>query len=260
MRGGGQPDAVLKVMAPGPAGRAALAREVAVLDAAGGRACARPLRHDLYRGAALIERLGRQLVVTEPDRDAQMDAICATLRTLWAVTPPPGLPTGADEARRLADVVGGAWGRLGRPCPAAVIDHARAAAARRAAAFAPDRSVLVHGDAHVWNTLEDPAAPGAHRLIDPDGVAGEPEYDLGVFLREFSVDFLAGDPVALARRRAARLAATTGCDAAAIWDWGVLLRAENGLVHLEHGDPGVARDSLAVSAAWAAAEPTAVHS
>jgi streptomycin 6-kinase len=252
--------AVLKLARPGPAGRAALAREVAVLAAAGGRGCARVLRHDLDLGAVLLERLGRPLDAVVAERDAQLVAICATLRPLWAVAPPEGLPTGADEARRLADYVAAAWDRLGRPCPAAVVAQAQAAAARRVAAFAPGRAVLVHGDAHPWNTLEDPTRPGGWRLVDPDGVVAEPEYDLGISLREFSHDLLAGDPVALARARAARLAGLTGTDPAAIWDWGVLLRAENGLIHLSQGHDAIAEPSLAVSTAWATAPGGGVHS
>jgi streptomycin 6-kinase len=252
--------AVLKVVSPAPEARAGLAREVAVLAADGGRACARLLRHDPDLGAALIERLGRTLESTVADRDAQLTAVCAVLPSLWAVTPPPGLPTGADEARRLAGYVAAAWERLGRPCPAAVVVHAGAAAERRVAAFAAGRSVLVHGDAHVWNTLEDLAAPGGWRFIDPDGILAEPEYDLGISLREFSHDLLAGDPVALARDRADRLAALTRADVAAVWDWGVLLRAENGLVHLAQGHDDIAEPSLAVSAAWADGPHGAVHS
>jgi len=252
--------AVLKVVAPTPEARAGLAREVAVLAADGGRACARLLRHDPDLGAALVERLGRTLESTVADRDAQLAAICAVLPSLWAVTPPPGLPTGADEARRLSGYVAAAWERLGRPCPGSIVAHAEAAAERRAAASAPGRSVLVHGDAHPWNTLEDLAAPGGWRFIDPDGILAEPEYDLGILLREFSHDLLAGDPVALARGRAGRLAALTGADPDAIWDWGVLLRAENGLIHLAQGHDAIAEPSLAVSAAWATGPPGAVHS
>ena len=46
---------------------------------------------------------------------------------------------------------------------------------------------LVHGDVHQWNALE---ADGGFKLVDPDGLLAEPEYDLGIIMRE---DPLEGD-------------------------------------------------------------------
>ena len=68
-----------------------------------------------------------------------------------------------------------------------------------------ERSVLVHGDVHQWNTLE---AGGGFKLVDPDGLLAEPEYDLGVMMREDPVELLYGDPFARARH----FAAATGLD------------------------------------------------
>ncbi len=60
------------------------------------------------------------------------------------------------------------------------------------AAHDDERAVLVHGDVHEWNALQAPG--GGFKLVDPDGLLAEPEYDLGVVMRE--------DPVrAHARRR-----------------------------------------------------------
>jgi len=68
--------------------------------------------------------------------------------------------------------------------------------------------VLVHGDVHEWNALE---ADGGFKLVDPDGLLAEPEYDLGIIMRE---DPLEGD----LHERAGRLAHSTGLDATAIWE------------------------------------------
>jgi streptomycin 6-kinase len=96
-------------------------------------------------------------------------------------------------------------------------------AARRAAAHDDERAVLVHGDVHQWNTLE---AGGGFTLVDPDGLLAEPEYDLGVIMREDPVELLRGDPC----ERARRLAARTGLDPTAIWEWGVVERVSTGLI------------------------------
>jgi streptomycin 6-kinase len=52
-------------------------------------------------------------------------------------------------------------------------------------------------------------------------------YDLGILMREVPVDLMAaGDP----RERAHLLAARTGQDRTAIWDWGVVERVSTGLL------------------------------
>jgi streptomycin 6-kinase len=43
----------------------------------------------------------------------------------------------------------------------------------------------VHGDVHQWNALEAPAdVEQGFKLVDPDGLLAEAEYDLGVIMRE----------------------------------------------------------------------------
>jgi streptomycin 6-kinase len=81
----------------------------------------------------------------------------------------------------------------------------------------------VHGDVHEWNALQ--AAGGGFKLVDPDGLVAEAEYDMGVLMREDPLELLHGDP----RERARRLAARCALDATAIWEWGVAERAATGL-------------------------------
>lgn len=76
------------------------------------------------------------------------------------------------------------------------VEHALSCAASRARAHRDERAVLVHGDVHRWNALQ---APGGFKLVDPDGLLAEPEYDLGVLMREDPVELLAGDPADRAR-------------------------------------------------------------
>ena len=64
------------------------------------------------------------------------------------------------------------------------------------------------------------------KLVDPEGLLAEAEYDLGVLMRGDPVELLAGDPV----DRAFWLAGRTGLDPVATWEWGVVERLSTGLV------------------------------
>ena len=76
---------------------------------------------------------------------------------------------------------------------------------------------------HEWNAL---SAGEGFKLVDPDGLLAEPEYDLGIIMREDPLELLRGDP----RDRAEMLARRTGLDAEAIWEWGVVERVSTGLL------------------------------
>jgi streptomycin 6-kinase len=89
------------------------------------------------------------------------------------------------------------------------VEHALPSAERRIAAHDDERAVLVHGDVHQWNALQ---APGGFKLVDPDGLLAEAEYDMGILMREDPVELLEGDPY----ERARRLANRTGLNPIAI--------------------------------------------
>ncbi|GIF26014.1 hypothetical protein Ate02nite_87440 [Paractinoplanes tereljensis] len=84
---------------------------------------------------------------------------------------------------------------------------------------------------------------GRFRLVDPDGLIAEPEADLGVLMREDPVELLDGDPW----DRARWLAARTGTDATAIWEWGLVERVATGLVLTVAGVQPVAAQMLAAA-------------
>ena len=232
-------EAVLKLLVPRDT-RAA-ADEIAVLRLTGGEGCVRLLRDDVARGALLLERLGRPLVRLGLPIEQRHDILCATAARVWRPAPECGLPTGADKGRSLQRFVAGMWEELDRPCSERAVEHAHACAERRAAAHRDERAVLVHGDVHEWNALE---ADGGFKLVDPDGLLAEPEYDLGVVMREDPVELLAErDPF----DRARRLAARTGLDPVAIWEWGVVERVSTGLLCTRIGLQPVGRDMLAAA-------------
>jgi streptomycin 6-kinase len=217
----------------------AFGRSVRVHQLANGQGCAELLDHDPAVPAMLLERLGPNLDRLGMPLPAVFDAITTTLAQFWRpVGPEAGLPTGADKAAWLARYITATWTALGDPCPRAVIDRALALCEKRAAAFDLSRAVLVHGDAHGWNTLQ--ADGSSFKFVDPEGLRSEPEHDLSVAMREYNQPLLAGHTARLVRKRAERLAAQCGVDAETVWEWGFIERVSTGLANLREfeGDTG----------------------
>ena len=210
--------AVLKVFIP--RGDDSARNEITVLRLANGDGCARLLRSDLSRGAMLIERLGARLGDSGLPAPQRREILCAAAERLWRIVPDSPLPTGAEKGRWLVDFITRTWEELDRPCSEEAVAYAIAAAERCIAAHNDDSSVLVHGDIHEWNALK---ADQGYKLIDPDGLLAEPEYDLGVIMRQDPID--PADPRASARR----LAQATGLDETATWEWATVERLSSGL-------------------------------
>lgn len=211
-------EAVLKVFIPREDD--SIRHEIAVLRLADGDGCARLLRSDLSRGAMLIERLGARLGESGLLPMERRGLLCAAAERLWRVAPDSPLPNGAEKGRWLIDFITRTWEQLGRPCSKAAVAYAIACAERRIAAHDDASSVLVHGDIHEWNALK---ADHGYKLIDPDGLFAEPEYDLGVIMRQDPID--PADPRAPARWLAHR----TGLDETATWEWAAVERLSSGL-------------------------------
>jgi streptomycin 6-kinase len=210
-------------------------RSVRAHELAAGQGCAALLAHDLSAPAMLLERLGPNLAdlgLTVPEI---LESIATTLQSFWRpITAQAGLRTGKDQARWLAGYIAVSWEELGRPCDRAVIDRALMLCERRAAAFDPERAVLVHGDAHGWNTLA--VGDGTFKFVDVEGLWSEREHDLAVAMREYNEPLVLGDTATLVRDRAEMLAAHCGVDAQAVWEWGFIERVSTGLANLRDFD------------------------
>ncbi len=230
--------AVLKLMIPRPGDHAR--NEITVLKLTAGDGCVRLLRDDEARGALLLERLGRSLDQLAFPIAARHEILCAAAERVWRPAPGCGLPTGADKGRWLVGYITATWEELGRPCTGRAVEQALACAARRVAAHDDERAVLVHGDVHQWNALQ---AGGGFKLVDPDGLLAEAEYDLGVLMREDPLELMHGDP----RERSRWLARRCGRDAEAIWEWGVVERVSTGLLATKIGLQPVGGQMLAVA-------------
>jgi streptomycin 6-kinase len=231
--------AVLKLLIPTES--ASFNSEVAALRLVKGAGCALLLRDDAARGALLLERLGRPLQQLGLPLSRRHEILASIAAKVWRPAAGFGFPTGAQKAERLAQFITRAWEDTDRPCSLRSVEHALSCAARRKDAHDDERAVLVHGDVHQWNALE---AASGFKLVDPDGLLAEPEYDLGVIMREDPEDLLASnDPY----ERARWLAARTGLDPAAIWEWGVVERMSTGLLCTQIGLQPAGRQMLRVA-------------
>ncbi|MEV8321040.1 aminoglycoside phosphotransferase family protein [Streptomyces sp. NPDC059900] len=234
--------AVLKVLVPGLGNDSA--HEATVLRMAGGEGCPALYLHDAGRGALLMERLGRPMSELGLPLARRLEILCGTTARIWRPAPDCGLPTGAQRARRLVDSIARLWEELDHPCSEETVEHALVAARRRERAHRDEKAVLVHGDVHQLNALQ---INGGFKLVDPDGLLAEAEYDLGVLMRGDPVELLAGDPL----ERARWLAARTGLDPVATWEWGVIERVKTALLCTQIHLQPLGRDTLRTAEAVA---------
>ncbi len=231
--------AVLKVLVPQRDGGVD-DHEATVLRLADGDGCAILYREDAERGALLMERLGPSMFALALPYEQRLPALCDAASRIWRSAPDAGLPTTIAKAAWLIDFVTTKWEALGRPCAERTIEHAVACGEQRRAAGHPEHALLLHGDVHQWNALQ---ADDGFKLVDPDGLVGDAEYDLGVILREDPDEPLAADPMATAHWMAERY----DLDTTAIWDWSVIERVSTGLVATEIDLQPVGRELLALA-------------
>jgi streptomycin 6-kinase len=219
-------------------------RAVTAHRLADGRGCVAMLAHDAGHRALLLERLGpnlHDLGLAVPD---VMARVVDTMLAFWRPVPEHvALPTGADKAAWLREFIAVTWTALDRPCDRAVVDLAVRLCDERAAAFDPTTAVLVHGDAHGWNTVLADESTGACKFVDPEGLVAEREQDLAVPMRQYNEPLLQGDTARLVRERAEWLATRSDTDPDAVWAWGHVERVSTGLACLrdfESPDEGMA--------------------
>lgn len=218
--------------------------EITALELDGGDGCVRLLRSDAGLGALLLERLGPSLSEFSLPIDQRHEILCSAVERVWRPAAGCGLPTGAEKGAWLIEFIVRTWEALDRPCGERAIDHAIGCTERRVRAHDDERARLVHGDVHQWNALQ---CSDGFKLIDPDGLLAEPEYDLGVLMRGDPVELLGADP----HERARWLARRCDLDAEAIWEWGVAERVSSGLLCTQIGLQPTGREMLRTAEAVA---------
>ncbi|WP_342380447.1 aminoglycoside phosphotransferase family protein [Myxococcus stipitatus] len=224
-------EGVLKIALPDPR----LPAQARVLEVARGHGYARLLQVDLEEQALLLEALGPTLEQLALPVERQLDILCDMLVRAWEVPTwePRTREVAEAKARELHTLVSRLWAQWGHSCSTRVFDQALRFIEHRAARAEPGRMVVAHGDPHPANALRVMSqrvgsGPG-FLFIDPDGLHVEPSYDLGVVLRDWCPELLAGEAASMARMYCQRLARNTGVDAQAIWEWGYVERVSTGL-------------------------------
>ncbi|XOV83801.1 MAG: phosphotransferase [bacterium] len=239
-------DAVLKLGIPG-----SLDREIRTLRLAEGQGYAALLNFDADLDAILIERLGDQLAEASMRVDEKIETLCNTLKVAWRrIDPENGLMSGAEKAGAQADYIETQWTQLNRPCSPEIIDRALEYAANRKEAFDPADSYLIHGDAHIWNTLHAEGSPTNYKFVDPDGLYAERAIDLAISLREWRDEILDGDALENGRRRCELLSKLTYIPIEAIWQWGFIEHVSCGLLDLNLRDAVAAQKHFDIAKCW----------
>lgn len=235
-------NAVIKLAMPSGSSPDGFEQERNTLLRADGHGYARVFKVDAERRALLLEQLGPSMQESKLDPKHAIPLLCRTLQQAWLV--PPGTEQTINalqyKAQTLAQLIRDLWDKLERPCSENIVSQALAFARRRQDAFDLKRCVVVHGDPHPANALlvATPrlGAESGYVFVDPEGFLCEPEYDLGVILRDWNEELLAAaEPLAVAHEYCQLLARESGLDEAAIWEWGFLERVSSGLYIYAYG-------------------------
>lgn len=225
-------EAVLKLRYPG---RAA-ALEIDALRDFGGVGAARLLRSDPEKGALLLEKV-------EPGHDAVDLSDRQAVQALGGVMEKLHTTTAASRSYPTTSDWGGGFERYrahhaeeSGPIPGDLFRIAEGLYADLEASAAGP--VLLHGDLHHQNLLFD------HRrgwlAVDPQGVMGEPAYEVGAFLRN-PISRLAGrsDLTDLVRQRIDLLSSACRFSANRILGWGLSQAVLSAIWALEDREPDV---------------------
>ena len=173
-------------------------RTVRVHQIAAGRGCVELIAHDDEMRALLLERLGPNLEELGSSIPHILEAVARTLQTFWRpIGDDCGLPNGAEAAGWLGTTSRDRGTSLADRVSERLSTGPSRYCAERATAFNPSQAVLVHGDAHGWNTLD--AGGGVFKFVDPEGLFSERAHDLGVPMREYNRPLLQGDTARLVR-------------------------------------------------------------
>ena len=186
-----------------------------------GKGIGRLLEHDRDSGAMLLERLmpGETLRSISVENDEKATSIAAQVMSkLWAPAPDdhpfPTVETWTLGMKRMRDHYDGGTG----PLPVAIVEKAEALFDELIGSMG--EHVLLHGDLHHENILT--SERDGWLAIDPKGVVGEREYEVGALLRNPMPDFVnRPDAAKITARRIDQLADELGFDRKRLAGWGL---------------------------------------
>ncbi len=249
---------IVKIDMPEDDGGVGFQRECAALRLAQGRGYASLYAYGPEHRSYLLERLGKPLKALDYPAGKQLEVLCQTLKESWTVPmdeAKSALCDGRESIRWFRDFISEGWRLLQRPSSEKVIERAMDFLEAREAALRPAEWVLVHGDAHSLNLLQDPARPGSFKFVDPDGLYYEKAYDLGVLMREWQEEYRENAAKAGAAR-CEMLHQLTGVEPAGIWQWGYLQTVSTAFVLLQIGSEKLGKRMLETAERWLAVRQT----
>ena len=234
---GGEPVVLKVVKRPGDEWRSG---EVA--RAFGGRGMVRVLEYD--DGAALFERIVPGTALVELTREGQdtaaTDILAGVIASMEPNAEPSWCPTVSDWARGFTWYVDSSDSQI----PAPLVRRASEIYTELSETQRATR--LLHGDLQHYNVLRDDRR--GWLAIDPKGVVGEIEYELGALLRNpVELPAVFADPTTI-KKRVATLSSRLELDAGRVLQWAFAQAVLSAIWHVEDGyavDPGNAPLRLA---------------
>lgn len=193
--------------------------EILALELCSGNGMARVLEADAEQGVILVERLLPGTPLASLEDDAQATLIAAqVMRHVWRPLPAhhpfASVNKWAKGLERLRHTYDGGTG----PLPPSLVDLAERLFEELLASTV--EPVLLHGDLHHFNILAAERQPWL--AIDPQGVAGEPAYEVGALLRNPFPQLPPPDELTrIQARRVEQLAEVLGFDTERLFGWGI---------------------------------------
>ncbi len=208
-----------------------LKMEMEALRVFNGKGIVKLLEADFDLGAMVLERLRPGSPLSSLTEDEQAATIAAqVMRQLWRLPPPehsfPRVSEWAAGLEKLRDRFDGSTG----PLPASLVDKAETLFSELIGSMG--ESVLLHGDLHQYNILS--AAREPWLAIDPKGVIGEPEYEVGAFLRNGLLT--KPQPERVLARRVDQFTDELGFERERILGWGLAQAVLSAWWSIEDGD------------------------
>ncbi len=199
--------------------REELNMEIATLEHYGGVGAVRLLAADREQGWQLLEQVQPGTMLSAHPNDEEATVIAATvMQKLWR--PPstqhhyPTINDWFDGLRQLRIEFAGGTG----PFAPQLVEEAERLAPELLATAAP--GVVLHGDLHHYNILAGQREPWL--AIDPQGVIGEPAYEIGALMRNPNATMLQWPNLLdILERRLTILADTLKMDRARLRAWTV---------------------------------------
>ena len=214
-----------------------MAAELAGLQAAKGRGYVELIGANPVQGVLIIEELGAPIANSGLTTQQQLQHITHALQLSWqAEIDPSALVHGEKKADWLYHYIQHTPTRVTGHVEKTLIHTALDHIDLRRSQWRQDAFVLVHGDAHEYNTLaKGPSEQAHYKLVDPDGLFFEAAYDLGILLRNWIDAYRTAEPAPALTQRAAWLAEQTQVSRQAIISWGFVEIVSTGIHLLELG-------------------------